>query len=463
MNKKTKIILSATLVCVLAFGGWKYVGYKGYCETHFPSNTMINGINCSKMTKDEAKEALTSKWNEQEFQITENGKTLSVLKKMKFQYAINDDLQEIMDNGHKLPLYTTLFKKNADLTVSMTPSKWTKTFNTQMDELPIYEQENPVTTENAYIDMSNNKFTIVPEIYGNNIDQKKLKKHIANLIAKDVWTLDYKEEDFYTQPEIKKDSEKLLEKQEYCKKYLAHEITYTFGPDSYTITPAQLEKMMSADESGKVTVKKKKVKDFVRGLSNTYNTVGTNRAFNSTARGTVIIDGGTYGYIIDEEAETAQLTKDLKGLKDVSRDPAYAQAGWGWENNGFGTTYIEVDLANQTLWYYQNGECLLTSPFVSGNVALKHYTVTGAFSIVYMAQDVTLKGGDKKKGTDYATHVDYWMPFFGDYGLHDASWRGAFGGSIYLRNGSHGCVNMPPSKAAQLYYYASTGTPVIVF
>jgi len=463
MSKNMKIILSVLLVCVLAFGGWKYVEYKGYCETHFPSNTIINGIDCSGMTKVEAKKVLTNRWNKQEFQITENGKTLAVLKDMNFNYAIGDELQTIMDNGHKLPVYTTLFKKNAALIVPMKASKWTDSFNEQIADLPIYDQEDPVTTENAYVDMSTNEFKIVPEVYGNNIDVGKLKKTITGSIAEDTWNLDFNEKDFYTLPTLKKDSDKIVERQAYCKKYFAHKITYTFADNPLTITPTQLEDMLKISDDGKVSVKPKKVKAFVDELDENYTTVGKDREFKSTARGTVIIDGGTFGYDIDKKAEREQLTKDLKGLKDVSREPKYDQEGWGWENNGFGTTYIEVDLANQTLWYYEGGELMMTSPFVSGNVSLNHHTVTGAFAIVYMAQDVTLKGGDKKKGTDYASHVDYWMPFYGDYGLHDADWRGSFGGSIYLTGGSHGCVNMPPAKAEQLYWLVNTGTPVIVF
>ena len=54
------------------------------------------------------------------------------------------------------------------------------------------------------------------------------------------------------------------------------------------------------------------------------------------------------------------------------------------------------------------------------------------------------------------------MPFTWDgQGLHDASWRSSFGGSIYSYNGSHGCVNLPVSFASQLYEEAKTGTPVI--
>jgi len=55
------------------------------------------------------------------------------------------------------------------------------------------------------------------------------------------------------------------------------------------------------------------------------------------------------------------------------------------------------------------------------------------------------------------------MHFYGGCGLHDASWRSDFGGSIYKTDGSHGCVNLPASFAAALYDKAATGIPVIVF
>ena len=54
------------------------------------------------------------------------------------------------------------------------------------------------------------------------------------------------------------------------------------------------------------------------------------------------------------------------------------------------------------------------------------------------------------------------MPFDGGIGLHDASWRRKFGGNIYLKDGSHGCVNMPSDKASDLYENVEVGTKVLV-
>jgi hypothetical protein len=55
------------------------------------------------------------------------------------------------------------------------------------------------------------------------------------------------------------------------------------------------------------------------------------------------------------------------------------------------------------------------------------------------------------------------MPFNGNIGMHDASWRSKFGAAIYLRSGSHGCINLPTSVAPTIYDAIDTNYPVIVY
>ena len=52
-------------------------------------------------------------------------------------------------------------------------------------------------------------------------------------------------------------------------------------------------------------------------------------------------------------------------------------------------------------------------------------TPPGVFGITYKARNATLRG------EDYETPVNYWIPFNGNIGLHDAVWRKSFGGDIY--------------------------------
>lgn len=115
---------------------------------------------------------------------------------------------------------------------------------------------------------------------------------------------------------------------------------------------------------------------------------------------------------------------------------------------------VVVSISSQTLYYYEKGQVVLSSPVVTG---LNNATPKGTYKLLGKARNVTLVG------ENYESHVRYWMPFIGrSYGLHDASWRSNFGGQIYKTNGSHGCVNLPTNKAAQLYDLIEVGTPVII-
>ena len=100
---------------------------------------------------------------------------------------------------------------------------------------------------------------------------------------------------------------------------------------------------------------------------------------------------------------------------------------------------------NQKLWMYVDGECIVETNVVTGNINNGNGTRKGVFSLTYKTRNAVLRG------PGYESPVSYWMPFDGDIGLHDATWRSSFGGTIYKYNGSHGCVNMPFNAAKTVY------------
>ena len=120
-------------------------------------------------------------------------------------------------------------------------------------------------------------------------------------------------------------------------------------------------------------------------------------------------------------------------------------------------TYIDVDIANQTVTYILNGAAAFSSPCVTGDVSKKRSTPTGVYAVFGHV------AGTYLTGPTWHNWVDYWMPFTrGGCGLHDATWRSKFGGEIYKTNGSHGCVNLPHDKAKELFDMITVGTVVIV-
>ena len=122
-------------------------------------------------------------------------------------------------------------------------------------------------------------------------------------------------------------------------------------------------------------------------------------------------------------------------------------------------TFVLVDISDQRLKFYKNGKLKMKADVVTGTRGV-HDTPTGTYSIRSKQRDIYLNG------STWSSHVDYWMAFIGSsYGLHDATWRssGQFSNhGTYIRNGSHGCINMRYKDAAYLYDKVNIGTTVII-
>ena len=165
------------------------------------------------------------------------------------------------------------------------------------------------------------------------------------------------------------------------------------------------------------------------------------------------IDYNTAGkYVMTATATDPSGNTATAKAKVIVQEPRYGAKG----------TYVYVSISDQTLTYFVDGEVVLSTPVVTGN-SWNHATPRGTFRILSKATNVTLKGREDN-GDKYESFVYYWMAFIGGvYGLHDATWRGSFGGNIYQGNGSHGCVNMPYGMAAELFSIIDYGTPVLIY
>ena len=176
-----------------------------------------------------------------------------------------------------------------------------------------------------------------------------------------------------------------------------------------------------------------------------------------------------HDYAIDAASLAASVADTVQGEKDGSLEvpltvtatrPAQTP---GHEGRG---RHIDLNLSTQYARFYdKDGSVIWRSYFVSGNTSEGRGTPMGTFKINAKRTNETLIGADEDGDgePDYKSHVTYWMPFVGNaVGLHDANWRSAFGGSIYSYAGSHGCVNLPPQAARELYDLVRVGDTVYV-
>ncbi|MCD7715656.1 MAG: L,D-transpeptidase/peptidoglycan binding protein [Lachnospiraceae bacterium] len=216
---------------------------------------------------------------------------------------------------------------------------------------------------------------------------------------------------------------------------------------------------ISVSDDNELVYDEDALNEWVQDLADQYNTLENGREFTTSPGETISITKGNYGWSMDANA-TAELILDLireGGSGRVMTEAVWTQTGAVFTLEGdIGDSYIEADLTNQKVWFYKNGELLGESDCVSGDYENSR-TPEGIYTIYYMKSPATLRGAD------YVSEVDYFMAYFGNYGLHDASWRSEFGGDIYLTDGSHGCINLPDEMAKLLYENIDYGYVVVTY
>lgn len=213
-----------------------------------------------------------------------------------------------------------------------------------------------------------------------------------------------------------------------------------------------------------VSVDAAKVTDYVQGLRNKYDTPTGTQTWQS-ADGTTKSIKTNYGWHIDQTKETEALIANIQSLQSVTREPVYASRAVQTEMPQWGKTFVEIDISSQHVYYYQDGNCVWDSKCVTGTATdPDRATPTGVFALKYKQRDRVLRGriNPQTGKPSYESPVAYWMPFNGNIGLHDANWRSSFGGNIYLKSGSHGCINLPPKNAKTLYELITPGTVIVV-
>ncbi|WP_347563511.1 L,D-transpeptidase family protein [Hungatella hathewayi] len=234
-------------------------------------------------------------------------------------------------------------------------------------------------------------------------------------------------------------------------------VTYHFGDRSEVLDGDTICGWLTDDGEETVTISREAVAEYVQNLAETYNTAYCAKKFVTTGGAVVTINRGHYGWMIDKAAETEALMTLLEAGESVDREPIYAQTAASHDGPDYGDTYVEMNLTAQHLYYYKHGKLVVESDFVSGDEAKGFSTPAGAYELTYKQRNATLKG------KNYNTPVSYWLPFNGNIGMHDGYWRNEFGGDIYKKNGSHGCINLPPAIAKTIYENIEAGTPVLCY
>lgn len=472
-RKKHKGLKITGLVAAMAVvvAGCAYAGMSYYYSDRFFEGTWINGIDCSGKTAYEVETALADKVQDYSIQVASRNQEPQMItgEQINYQYLSTGETLQLLKN-QKPYEWIRGFYEQKSYTVAENVAYDKTLLQQQVTALNCAKTENQTAPENAYVAFKDNQFQIVPETEGTQLNVKQAYRILDQAVADTQASIDFgTAPDAYVSAEVTQNDPELQSALEACNNYTKASITYTFGDQTATLDGNTIKDWLQFDEKGQLLMDDntfhQHIADYVAQLAATYNTVGTEREFHTTSGRTVYVYSSVYGWAIDQAAEAAQLAQEIQSGTQTTREPIYEQTANSHGLNDLGNTYIEVDLSNQHMYYYQSGSLIFDSEFVSGNMSYSdRQTHAGIFTLYSKTSPSVLRGDKKPDGTyEYEEPVDYWMPFDGGIGFHDAPWRDAFGGDIYLTNGSHGCINLPPENAAVLYSIIDYNVPIVCF
>ena len=142
-------------------------------------------------------------------------------------------------------------------------------------------------------------------------------------------------------------------------------ITYDFADRTETVDRTLIKNWFGYDEDGNVILDENLVRQYVADLGLKYDTMGQTRTFLTYDNRQVEIKGGDYGWVIDQDEEVKALIAAIESGVTQVREPVYLYSGYSRGTNDIGSTYLEIDLTNQRLVFYQKGTPIVDTPIVS--------------------------------------------------------------------------------------------------
>jgi lipoprotein-anchoring transpeptidase ErfK/SrfK len=435
-----------------------YTGGTIYFMDRFYIGTTINSIDVSRMSVSQVDEVMGKELEKYNLTLMERDDKTEEIKisDIGLTYASGEGFKDSKDTQGFFKWFLSFINKEQYEIVE--EIKFDENLlRERVDKLSCLDEDNIIEPQDAKIEYADDKYVIVPEVNGNKVVKDILYKRVFEKLEKGETSIDLESTGCYLEPEYTSDSEKIIEAKDLLNKYLSCKVTYTIGTQKEILDASIINQWIEVDSDMEVTIDEQAAKDYVETLAKEYNTVGNERDFVTSLGGNIKISGGDYGWSINKSTETQSLIENIKSGEVVERQPNFLQVAAYGSNEDIGSTYIEIDLTTQHLWYYKAGALITEGPIVTGNIAKDNGTPAGVYKLKYKQKDAVLKG------EDYETNVAYWMPFNGNIGMHDATWRSTFGETIYMTNGSHGCVNCPYDLAESIYLNVSAGIPVICY
>lgn len=445
-----------------------YVGVAVYFTGRFMPNSTVGDVDVSLMSSSEAQERLAEVIDGYELSIEGQG----------FELSLSASDAGMFFDGSAVV---------GDMLADMNPWAWPFELGREHDEtdrlVARYNETgleeavrdavgqfnaSAVAPENATVsyDEAAGSFSIVPEQIGTALDADAVVEAADSALA----ALDEQvtlTEDHLLQPSIFESDTRLAAAVDEANTMIGADLVLQMAGATVGEVNAELvAQWVSLDGDLNAVLDEGALTAWVDELAAQCGTVGTERSYTRADGKAVTVSGGVYGWSVDRDTLLGIVKEGVKSGRTGTVDVPCSTTGTAYNGAGardWGSRYLDIDLSEQYVRFYDEAGALVwESACVTGTPNGEHDTPSGVYWLNQKQSPSTLVGydGDTKI---YETKVQYWMPFVGNaIGLHDADWQPDFGGTLYKEGfGSHGCVNLPPSKAGELYGLIQGGDVVV--
>lgn len=460
--KRILLITALILILLLFIGAGIFYCWKAdYYRTHFLPNITINNMDCNGLDCETVIAMIEAKSREYSLSVYDQDDTqIGILTAEEIGLAIDiredvENLLSLQDPWEWIMAYWT--DAVYEITYKVTYDK--QMLKKQILQWDAFQRDKMESPKNAHLTdyLTEEKgYRIVEETRGSLINVEQACIVLGAAVQTDQTSVNLEDAGCYIRAGITSENAVLKEKEEVLNKLAGTRISYDWNGEKFVLDGDTIHEWI-VEEEGKYIIDEEAVADFVALHAKENDTYGKKRSFVTTLGEKLSLPSGAYGWRTDQDQETAELIQLIQEGAVTEREPVYRNTAANKGRNDIGSSYVEIDLTNQHLYLYIDGKIVLETDFVSGDVSRGNTTPPGVFGLTYKTQNAVLRGAT------YETPVNYWMPFNGNIGMHDATWRSSFGGDIYLTDGSHGCVNLPLSKAREIYGYMSKGFPVVCY
>ena len=455
------IFVGSLLCCAIIAIAAAYFYYADYFSKRFFPGTIINERDVSVLEPAEVKQDIANEIVTYHLDIKELNDVTETITSEDIALAYVDDgaVDKILkEQDTKFWFLRLLGTKSYEVSTGTTYDR--EKAEQVVNGLSCLNPENITAPVDAQLVDNGTSFSIQPEVEGNQLDEEKFRTMVFDALDSGETEIDVVKDDCYLHPSRRSDDENLNTRMNEYNAILAVNVYYVFGENTEYVNADTLRPYIT-DDGNHVTLSDDYARKLVYGWGQKYDTFGLAREF-TTHSGEVITlpDGGDYGWVINKDVTIADVQDAVTTQAAGERTPTFLYKAMGWDNGDITGTYVEVSISEQHLWCYHNYELVMDTDVVTGLPTSERETRRGIYAIDAKKEHATLGRLDVQ---GYASPVDYWAPFDGGRGLHDAPWRGSFGGDIYLYDGSHGCVNIPSQNMAAIYNAIEIGNAVIIY